>query len=460
MSNTNTNVAYDVATEDETTVPNEVQETPETQQPQKKNGAARFFATILAALSVAIVFLPIKVLQGTSFVSLSLFEAVKDLFASSNAKIFGVLPTYASVDTYFGKVAGVAFYALPLMLVLAIIFGVIALFNKKNAPALLRVTAYFFTFGFGVYSITNLYVSYLNEGFAVANLDYVTLGLTAFGALVYFVTAAKKVGKCAWLNALQFVLSLASVGAILFAYAKNQTALSNGLTSIGLNNAETVLSAVLAVFFLDLIIAGIRVQSKKGLTLDLIRYIVQLLIAAAFCYIAIAGNAGTTYLVCVIVAAVVSLLQLVICVIQLKPAKKEEPAEEPAPIVEEYVREEYAEALPYDGGPVEGVAMAEEVNPTFTEPTPPPQQTQTAGYDFYNTKSFDAFIALLSNEERNQFTEIFILKYKGQMPEIPDYQVGGDNKEFFRKLFIYLGQYRDRIPDGLLSKIYQFAIKM
>jgi len=48
----------------------------------------------------------------------------------------------------------------------------------------------------------------------------------------------------------------------------------------------------------------------------------------------------------------------------------------------------------------------------------------------------------------------------GAMPEIPAYEVGGDNKEFFRKMFIYLGQYRDKIPDGLLAKMYQFSIKM
>lgn len=124
-----------------------------------------------------------------------------------------------------------------------------------------------------------------------------------------------------------------------------------------------------------------------------------------------------------------------------------------------YVIEEYAEAMPYDGGPVEGVEMAMEVNPTF-ELDNLPKQVNTAGYDFYNSKSFDPFIAILNGDERNQFTELFILKCKGVMPEIPDYQVGGDNKEFFRKVFIYLGQYRDRIPDGLLAKIYQFAIKM
>ena len=101
--------------------------------------------------------------------------------------------------------------------------------------------------------------------------------------------------------------------------------------------------------------------------------------------------------------------------------------------------------------------------PEAPAPVPAPAPTpavETADYDYYNSKSFDPFIASLSTEERNQFTELFILKYKGTMPEIPDYQVGGDNREFFRKIFIYLGQYRDRIPDGLLAKMYQFNLKL
>ena len=107
--------------------------------------------------------------------------------------------------------------------------------------------------------------------------------------------------------------------------------------------------------------------------------------------------------------------------------------------------------------PVEGVEIAEEVNPTYVAPLP---EVQTAGYDFYNSKSFDPFIATLNEDERNQFTEIFILRYHGMMPDIPDYQVGGDNAEFFRRIFIYLGQYRDRIPSGLLAKIYQYSLKL
>ena len=94
-----------------------------------------------------------------------------------------------------------------------------------------------------------------------------------------------------------------------------------------------------------------------------------------------------------------------------------------------------------------------------TEPQPAAGAGATADYDFYNSRSFDPFIASLNSAEREQFTELFILKYKGETKNLPDYQVGGDNTEFFRKVFIYLGQYRDRIPDSLLGKMYQFAIR-
>lgn len=146
----------------------------------------------------------------------------------------------------------------------------------------------------------------------------------------------------------------------------------------------------------------------------------------------------------------------------------------------------YAEAVRFEGYPAtQTVREAEELAEPATETEQPaqkaaPQQTPvynynfsvpaetqqtaagagaTADYDFYNSRSFDPFIASLNATEREQFTDLFILKYKGETRNLPDYQVGGDNTEFFRKVFIYLGQYRDRIPDTLLGKMYQFAIR-
>ena len=88
-----------------------------------------------------------------------------------------------------------------------------------------------------------------------------------------------------------------------------------------------------------------------------------------------------------------------------------------------------------------------------------PAPAAPATNSYYTTQTFDPFIASLTDKEREQFTNLFVLKYNGAMSNIPDYAVGGNNDDFFRKIFIYLGQYRDRIPDGLLAKMYKFAVR-
>jgi hypothetical protein len=74
------------------------------------------------------------------------------------------------------------------------------------------------------------------------------------------------------------------------------------------------------------------------------------------------------------------------------------------------------------------------------------------------TKLNDPFIATLTDDERKQFADVFILKSKGEFPGVPDYKTGEDNSAFFRKIFVYLGKYRARIPDDLLAKIYDFSV--
>ncbi|MBO7298024.1 MAG: hypothetical protein J6U60_03140 [Clostridia bacterium] len=441
---------------------------PETEQPtpKKKNVFARIIAALFVALAIAVVFLPIKIMKGANVESLSLLSAVKDLFGGEQEKLFGVLPTYADTATNLGKFVGVSLYAFVGLLVLSVVFGVIAIFNGKKAPALLRVCSFFFTLGFTMQAVATIVAAYKADASVV--IDVVVLGLLALGLLVYFVLAAAKLGKTAWANLLQFILTAVVLASVALYLIKDAEGFKKGLEGISLaSSCGMITLAIFAVLGLNLFLSLIRIQTKKGLVFDLIRFIVQFVIGVAVCYLVIASKSEEKLaLVLAIVAAAVSLLQVVICIIRTKlaspkkekPVVEEEPVVLPEPPVEEFVREEYAEALPYEGGPVEGVAVAEEVNPTFIPEEPP--QVQTAGYDFYNCKSFDPFIATLDTVQRNQFTEIFILKYNGAMPEIPDYEVGGDNKEFFRKLFIYLGQYRDRIPDALLAKIYQFAIKM
>ena len=77
-----------------------------------------------------------------------------------------------------------------------------------------------------------------------------------------------------------------------------------------------------------------------------------------------------------------------------------------------------------------------------------------------SNEPFDSFIATLSEEQKAAFIDLYVLKCKTPMPEIPTYEVGGNNKAFFNKVFIYLGQYRDKIPSDLLEKIYEHSMKI
>ena len=67
----------------------------------------------------------------------------------------------------------------------------------------------------------------------------------------------------------------------------------------------------------------------------------------------------------------------------------------------------------------------------------------------------DSFIARLTDSEKIEFAKLFLEKINGPYANIPDYVIGGDNKEFFSSLFIYLGKFRPLISDGLMNKIYE-----
>ena len=467
MSNINTNsVEFDVVpcTDAPETLPETAEATQtEAPAPKKKTAACRIFSLLLIAVSVAALFLPIQVLKGFAPENATLFACLTDLFGGGEAsKLFGVLPVYTDAANVTGLLAGVVFYALLAAIALTVVFAFIALLSGK--ACVFRTASFFFATGFGTYAVCG-YALPAIKGTAT-ELDLITVAIAAAGALLYLVLGFAKKGKKAFASLIQLLFTLVFVAATVMAFNGYTAELTTAVEGFGLTIDLTV-QIVAAVIWVVALLGAVRLLAKKGLALDLIRYIVQLVVSAALCYVATtAGAADNMLLIYAIVAAGVSLLQIIIYAFQCKSGKPKKVAEEanaveqPAPApVPEYTVEEYAEALPYEGGPVEGVEIAEEVNPTFEENPIEPVQVNTAGYDFYNSKSFDPFIAILNNEERNQFTELFILKYKGVMPEIPDYQVGGENKEFFRKLFIYLGQYRDRIPDGLLAKIYQFAIR-
>ncbi len=83
---------------------------------------------------------------------------------------------------------------------------------------------------------------------------------------------------------------------------------------------------------------------------------------------------------------------------------------------------------------------------------------QNAQGGYYNAGFIpDAFISSLTPAERDEFDRLFISRIHGENKRLPAYRIGGDNREFFTKVFVFMGRYRNIISDGLLEKIYTYS---
>ena len=70
--------------------------------------------------------------------------------------------------------------------------------------------------------------------------------------------------------------------------------------------------------------------------------------------------------------------------------------------------------------------------------------------------TYDPFISGLTSEEKNNFGDMFIANKYGDLNYMPAYVIGGDNSEFFSKVFIYYGRFRSHISPSLLDKLYVY----
>ena len=171
------------------------------------------------------------------------------------------------------------------------------------------------------------------------------------------------------------------------------------------------------------------------------------------------------------------------------PASEPEPEPEPEPAAayENVIRDEPApekeekEEKPYD---FDQARYDGTFNRAYADFSEKPQQTEQA-YEPYrpaqtyqaprtytqpapaqNTAPFteaqasyvpDAFINGLTAAERDEFNKLFISRIYGENKRLPAYIIGGDNREFFTKVFVFMGRYRNVISDGLLEKIYEYS---
>ena len=133
------------------------------------------------------------------------------------------------------------------------------------------------------------------------------------------------------------------------------------------------------------------------------------------------------------------------------------------PMPDEPVQMEISDIPPQRSTPVEPRPEERPVQPVPFQSVPP-VQSNTADPAIHthvytiNTiygGPVDDFMRKLTNEEKIEFAMTFIEKSKGNIGNIPDYVIGGNNRLFFSSVFIYLGRIRGLISDGLLNKMYK-----
>ncbi|MBQ8319364.1 MAG: hypothetical protein IJX81_00615 [Clostridia bacterium] len=382
-------------------------------------------------------------------------------------KVFGFLPSLAGSGN-IGALSSILVYAIAVVMVITVILAIIALFSGKAAPALARCIAgvnFATYFIYGTWMLTlGLYLS--GDQFVIV-FDLIAYAIASVSFLAYFIYSAIRAKKHIFLGTLILLFTTIATTAVALIYVALASHVLSLILAGGTSGliALIVTAAIIAITAVSYVIALHSLSVKKVYGADIVRTVLLLLIGAFFIFAALMNSKYVGIIFFGGVVAAAALLQLIVqslaVSVNRKKAKKAKAAALEAEAVETEVVEEDDGATLVEEVPVEEI---EEETPDFeaveeaqAEPAP---EAVTADYDYYNSRSFDPFVASLTSAERAQFTELFILKYKGEMGNIPEYTVGGDNKEFFNKVFINLGSIRERLSDELLNKLYQFAIRM
>lgn len=230
-------------------------------------------------------------------------------------------------------------------------------------------------------------------------------------------------------------------------------------------------------FFID--VCGLNKTTKRGMLLaNLIRYILELVLALGVLILGGFVNKHDIGLICYAIVAL-SALSAIINIIRyatFKDAKKKAPKkqkatyddaylpQEPAPMP--YASTSYTEPAPIQEKKPEPAPVQEKkpepapVQPKASQQKAPAKQAPAAAQNgnVYSPVIYsgphDGFIDTLSNEERVEFARTFIERRNGAIPGIPEYVVDGNNEKFFQSLFIYYSRVRGLVSDGLMNKFY------
>ncbi len=150
----------------------------------------------------------------------------------------------------------------------------------------------------------------------------------------------------------------------------------------------------------------------------------------------------------------------------LPPYNPDEQKSEP-----EYVAPDYS-TVPYTAEPVEEQTIepafepvAAEAEPVEEAPAPAPvveplsapleEPAEPTPTVYIYGGATDEFMETLTDNEKVEFVELFLKKSKGTVNGVPDYEIDGDNSDFFPAVFVHINRYRNIVSDALMTKMYK-----
>ncbi len=443
--------------------------TPSVETPAKKSTGYKWLALLLLAVCVGVLFLPINVFtgiwsMGATGLSIpvekhSLVSILPDLLGA-DGKVLGFLPALVGGSSILPLFITLSLYGFVIALIVTYVLIIVAFCVNSKTVSLVRAATFCMTWGAAIYALSIVCVTNYFSGIKTI-LDLYTVLLAVFGTILYFILMCVKLKKDAVMSGFQFLLTVVVSGFLLFAIA------DDGVSVIGpamdSSSYSVILTGIALFAVAHLVVASFCAMFKPQLIFDIVRFTLQLVVvvvALIMCFVLKLGF--STFLLYTVFAAVVAAIQLVLAANKLVRREKKEIQEQVDKDLATYDTVQFIETYDYDGGPVAGVLRAREVHPTLAAidavKDPEGKARETVATLLGN--GFDPFLITLDTKQKEEFIDLYVLRCKGLMPEIPGYVVGGDNKEFFTCVFIYLGQYRQKIPADLLEKMYNFSMKI
>ncbi len=301
------------------------------------------------------------------------------------------------------------------------------------------------------------FVSLLLSGIAVFFIIYPVVAFIPQTASVDFFANGLYHGAADYASAGGGILSVMMLFSSAFPLA--------GSAAVQTITVITLITALLVIanFMLDAM--GLGKKTKKFMLVsNLVRYSLE---AAAVIIMLIVtffiDDVSAGILLYVLLAIVIA--QLIISVVRFLLAKSKKPAPAAAQPAQQRkssraaattgsVADSYearrAERRAQREAELAQRAAEEEKEEAAEEPAPVVQEVLYDG-------PVDDFIRKLNNMERKEFYAVFLERSRGNLTNVPDYIVGGNNSKFFSSVFIYYGRVRPLVSDGLLNKLYEQA---